>query len=202
MMGTISPVVYRGSQHGRDGWRIAAVAYTTASVLGASVIGILLGSVGSLLSTQLQEYGYLALGVLAIAYSLHEFQFIVLPHPERKRQVPEQWRRRCHPLLTAGLYGVLLGMGFTTHIPTTSYYFVALTATLSGAPVFAGFVFGLFGIARSTLIWPMVARCAQPHQVQLLINYMALTAPIVRLVNGFVLAMLGSFVLFTRLANI
>jgi len=202
MMGTISPVVYRRSQYGHSGWRIAAVAYIAAGVFGAVALGILLGSSGSLLSTQLREYGHLALGVLAIVYSLHELRFIALPHPERKRQVPEQWRRRFHPFLTAGLYGLLLGMGFTTHIPTASYYFVALTAALSGKPLIGAFVFGLFGMARSTLLWPSVARFAEPHQVQLLINYMALTVPIVRQVNGFVLAMLGSFIVFTYLVNI
>jgi hypothetical protein len=69
-------------------------------------------------------------------------------------------------------------------------------------PLIVAFVFGLFGMARSALLCPSVARFAKPHQAQLLINYVALTVPIVRQVNSFVLAVLGSFVVFTYLANI
>ena len=45
--------------------------------------------------------------------------------PQVRRQVPESWRRRMPVPLAAGLYGVLLGLGFTTFILTFAVWALA-----------------------------------------------------------------------------
>ena len=54
--------------------------------------------------------------------------------PQVRRQVPESWRRRLRVPLAAGLYGVLLGLGFTTFILTFAVWALAGVCVAAGDP--------------------------------------------------------------------
>ena len=54
--------------------------------------------------------------------------------PQVRRQVPESWRRRMPVPLAAGLYGVLLGLGFTTFILTFAVWALAGVSVAIGDP--------------------------------------------------------------------
>jgi len=74
--------------------------------------------------------------------------------PQVRRQVPESWRRLMPVPLAAGLYGVLLGLGFTTFILTFAVWALAGIAVALGDPA-VGLAIGLgFGIGRTL---PVVA---------------------------------------------
>jgi hypothetical protein len=65
--------------------------------------------------------------------------------PQVRRQVPESWRRRLPVPLAAGLYGVLLGLGFTTFILTFAVWALAGVCVAVGDPglgAAAGLAFG------------------------------------------------------------
>jgi hypothetical protein len=62
--------------------------------------------------------------------------------PQVRRQVPESWRRVLPLPLAAGLYGVLLGLGFTTFVLSFSVYALA-AACLALGDAHAGAVVGL-----------------------------------------------------------
>src|SRR3954451_14031455 len=69
--------------------------------------------------------------------------------PQVRRQVPESWRRRLPVPLAAGLYGVLLGLGFTTFILTFAVWALAGVSVVLGDPQ-AGLAIGLgFGAGRA-----------------------------------------------------
>jgi hypothetical protein len=69
--------------------------------------------------------------------------------PQIRRQVPEWWRRVLPLPVAAGLYGVLLGLGFTTYVLTFAVWAVAALSFAVGEPVI-GIVAGLaFGIGRA-----------------------------------------------------
>jgi hypothetical protein len=69
--------------------------------------------------------------------------------PQVRRQVPESWRRRLPVPLAAGLYGVLLGLGFTTFILTFAVWALAGISVATGDPA-AGLAIGLaFGAGRA-----------------------------------------------------
>ena len=66
--------------------------------------------------------------------------------PQVRRQVPESWRRVLPVPLAAGLYGVLLGLGFTTFILSFAVWALAGISVALGDPalgVTAGLAFGL-----------------------------------------------------------
>jgi hypothetical protein len=68
--------------------------------------------------------------------------------PQVRRQVPESWRRRMPVPLAAGLYGVLLGLGFTTFILTFAVWALAGACIAIGDPAL-GLAVGLaFGAGR------------------------------------------------------
>ncbi len=68
--------------------------------------------------------------------------------PQVRRQVPESWRRRMPLPLAAGLYGVLLGLGFTTFILTFAVWALAGVSVALGDPAL-GLAIGLaFGAGR------------------------------------------------------
>jgi hypothetical protein len=74
--------------------------------------------------------------------------------PQVRRQVPESWRRVLPVPLAAGLYGVLLGLGFTTFILTFAVWALAGVAVALGDPGL-GLAVGLaFGAGRAL---PVVA---------------------------------------------
>lgn len=62
--------------------------------------------------------------------------------PQVRRQVPESWRRVLPVPLAAGLYGVLLGLGFTTFVLSFAVYAIAAACVALGDP-HTGLVVGL-----------------------------------------------------------
>ena len=54
--------------------------------------------------------------------------------PQIRRQVPESWRRVLPLPLAAALYGVLLGLGFTTFVLSFAVYALAAACLALGAP--------------------------------------------------------------------
>jgi hypothetical protein len=74
--------------------------------------------------------------------------------PQVRRQVPESWRRRMPLPVAAGLYGVLLGLGFTTFILTFAVWALAGVSVAVGDPGL-GLAIGLaFGAGR---LLPVIA---------------------------------------------
>jgi hypothetical protein len=69
--------------------------------------------------------------------------------PQVRRQVPESWRRVLPLPLAAGLYGVLLGLGFTTFILSFAVWALAGVSVALGEPAL-GLLVGLgFGAGRT-----------------------------------------------------
>jgi hypothetical protein len=81
--------------------------------------------------------------------------------PQIRRQVPEPWRRVLPLPVAAGLYGFLLGLGFTTYVLTFAVWAVAALSFAIGDPA-AGIAAGLaFGIGRAV---PIVATAPLLHR--------------------------------------
>jgi len=80
--------------------------------------------------------------------------------PQVRRQVPEPWRRTLPLPLATGLYGVLLGFGFTTYVLTLAVWALAAIALASGSPA-TGLLIGLgFGAGRALPVALMAPRYA------------------------------------------
>jgi hypothetical protein len=71
-----------------------------------------------------------------------------------RRQVPEAWRRVLPVPLAAALYGVLLGLGFTTFVLSYAVWALAALAVALGDPALGALVGVAFGAGRAL---PVVA---------------------------------------------
>jgi hypothetical protein len=83
--------------------------------------------------------------------------------PQVRRQVPEGWRRVLPVPLAAALYGVLLGLGFTTFILTFAVWALAGISVALGDPhagLLVGVGFGLGRLMPVVLLAPVAARSA------------------------------------------
>jgi hypothetical protein len=86
--------------------------------------------------------------VLAVAAALGEARGAAIA-PQIRRQVPEHWRRVLPLPLAAALYGVLLGLGFTTFVLTFAVWALA-GVTFALGRVELGLAVGIsFGLGRA-----------------------------------------------------
>ena len=78
--------------------------------------------------------------------------------PQVRRQVPESWRRVLPVPLAAGLYGVLLGLGFTTFVLSFAVYALAVACLALGEPnvgVAVGLAFAAGRIVPVVVLAPL-----------------------------------------------
>jgi hypothetical protein len=146
MVETLAPAGYAGRL------RTALVACATFT-LGALAGGALTFGGLSLLGRALGASAPAAAAVIALAAAAGEARGARIV-PQVRRQVPEGWRRVLPVPLAAGLYGVLLGLGFTTFILSFAVWALAGIGVALGDPQL-GLAIGLgFGAGRAL---PVVA---------------------------------------------
>ena len=148
----------QGGRGGRATW-LACATFTVGAVAG----GVVTFGALSLLGDALHTGGTgLALGaaVLVAALAAAGEWAGVRVVPQIRRQVPERWRRVMPLPLVGALYGLLLGLGFTTFVLTLAVWALAGIAVALGSPV-AGLVIGVaFGLGRAIPVVAMAPRLA------------------------------------------
>ena len=112
---------------------VGAVAGAVATFGGLALLGQALGAGGG------AAVAIVAALLLAAAAGDAAGRRIV---PQVRRQVPESWRRLLPVPLAAGLYGVLLGLGFTTFVLSFAVYALAAACLVLGDTTI-GLVVGL-----------------------------------------------------------
>lgn len=149
-----------GSAIPRRGRRTVAVASATFAA-GALVGGVLtfglLSALGGLLHAGDSTLAVGAAVVVAGAAAVADAMGWRIA-PQIRRQVPERWRRTMPLPVAAGLYGVLLGLGFTTFVLTFAVWALAGVSIALGS-LAVGLAVGLgFGLGRAVPVVVMVAR--------------------------------------------
>src|SRR5918912_39733 len=121
MVDTLAPHAYS------DRVRTTAIACATFA-LGALAGGAITFGGLALVGHALGAGAPVLAGAVALAAAAGEARGARLV-PQGRPQVPEAWRRRMPLPLAAGLYGVLLGLGFTTFILSFAVWALAGIAT-------------------------------------------------------------------------
>ena len=123
--------------------RLATLTFATGSLAGGAITFGGLAWLGTLLFGPAVAVAVAALVVAALGDAAG--RRIV---PQVRRQVPESWRRIMPLPVATGLYGVLLGLGFTTFLLTYATWALAAACLAVGAPE-TGLAVGLaFGAGR------------------------------------------------------
>ncbi|MEQ8833727.1 MAG: hypothetical protein RIB67_04705 [Miltoncostaeaceae bacterium] len=149
-----------GSAAGDRGRRTMAVACATFA-LGAVVGGVLtfggLALIGASLHGADATLALIAAAAVAGVAAVAEVMGWRIA-PQIRRQVPQHWRWTMPLPVAAGLYGVLLGLGFTTFVLTFAVWALAGVSIALGSPAI-GLAIGLgFGLGRAIPVVAMAPR--------------------------------------------
>ena len=142
MAETVTPAVCGG----RVRTAVAAICFALGAVAAAFAVGAAAG----LLGEALPRGAALAVAVAVAALgALRELRLLRVPLPQRRRQVPEHWRRSWPLPLWSGAYGAGLGAGALTHVPFATWYAALAGAVVIGDPLVSGLCLALFGAGRA-----------------------------------------------------
>ena len=140
MVETLAPHGYAGrmatTARACATFALGALAGGAITFGGLAVLGGALGAGGTAAAS--------VAAIVALAAAVGEARGARIV-PQVRRQVPESWRRLLPVPLAAGLYGVLLGLGFTTFILTFAVWALAGVSVALGDPrlgVLVGLGFG------------------------------------------------------------
>ena len=129
MVETLAPAGYAGRLRTT---LVACATFTAGALVGGVITFGGLGLLGQWLGAGGTGAAAVAAAV-AIAAAIGEARGVRIV-PQVRRQVPESWRRVMPVPLAAGLYGVLLGLGFTTFILTFAVWALAAVSVALGDP--------------------------------------------------------------------
>jgi hypothetical protein len=120
---------------------IGAVAGGAATFGGLALLGGLLGHGAAGLRDALA-------GALALAAALADWRGWRIA-PQIRRQVPERWRWTMPLPLACGLYGLLLGLGFTTFVLSFAVWALAGISFAADSATLGAVIGAAFGIGRA-----------------------------------------------------
>jgi len=137
---------------------LCCTAFATGCCFGGVATFVVLALLGS-------RIGGVAVAVaagIALAAAIAEVRNAPVA-PQIRRQVPERWRRVLPLPVAAGLYGILLGLGFTTFVLTFVVWAVAALSFAIGDPVVGAVAGAAFGVGRAlpvVVVAPLLDRPA------------------------------------------
>ncbi len=144
MVDTLAPAGYAGRLRTTlvacATFTLGALAGGVATFGGLGLLGRALGAGGTGAAT--------VAAVIAVLAAVGEARGLRIV-PQVRRQVPESWRRVLPLPLAAGLYGVLLGLGFTTFILTFAVWALAAVSVALGEPALGALIGLAFGAGRA-----------------------------------------------------
>ena len=150
MIETIGPTGHTG---GRRTAIAACVAFLPGAIAGGLFTFGSLAAVGELLHGAGGRTPFLVAAGIAVAAAALEVRGTPIV-PQIRRQLPEHWRRAMPMPVAAALYGVLLGVGFTTFVLSFGVWALAGVSLALGDPALGALVGIAFGIGRAI---PIVA---------------------------------------------
>jgi hypothetical protein len=149
---------------GRRRWLGNATAYTLAGTLTSVLVGGGLAGLGALfLPARVGLAGTLfalAVALLAIA---RESGLVAVPLPQIGRQTEGLWVKRFGDRAAAILWGLDLGLVFTTWLNFSGAWLLAAVAFLSGEPLFGAALFVAYWLGRALPVWvgPLLMKSAR-----------------------------------------
>jgi hypothetical protein len=128
--------------------RLACLMFTIGALLGGVLTFGGLALLGQLVGDHSSGLAQSLGALIALSAAIADWQGVRIA-PQIRRQVPESWRWIMPLPLAGGLYGLLLGLGFTTFVLSFAVWALAGISVAVGS-VHLGLVVGLaFGLGRA-----------------------------------------------------
>ena len=142
---TLGPTGHTG---GRRTTIAACITFLPGAVAGGLLTFGLLALLGEALHGAGGQVAFGAAAAIAVAAALLELRGTRIV-PQIRRQLPEHWRRVMPMPVAAALYGVLLGIGFTTFVLSFGVWALAGISLVIGDPAIGVLIGAGFGLGRA-----------------------------------------------------
>ncbi len=137
----------------RGATRAAGATFALGTLLGGAVTFGSLALLGSLAGGGVAGLREALGAALALAAAIADWRGLRIA-PQIRRQVPERWRWTMPLPLACALYGVLLGLGFTTFVLAFAVWALAGVCFAAGDPLLGVLVGVCFGAGRALpVLW-------------------------------------------------
>ncbi|WP_328286675.1 methylamine utilization protein MauF [Paracoccus aminophilus] len=132
------------------GWLPTFAMHGVGYAVGAVILGTLLGAIGALAGFTgfASTVALSVLAIIGLLYGAHQLDFLRVPYPQRRAQVPHDARNRFPKWVIGGLYGLSLGLDYLTYVQTPLLYMMTLAAVFTGHIPAAIAVIALFNLGR------------------------------------------------------
>jgi hypothetical protein len=132
---------------------VASATFALGTLLGGALTFGSLALLGSLVGGEVAGLREGLGAALALAAAIADWRGVRIA-PQIRRQVPERWRWTMPLPLACALYGVLLGLGFTTFVLAFAVWALAGISFASGDPLLGVLVGVAFGAGRALpVLW-------------------------------------------------
>lgn len=171
---------------GRRLWLASMATYTAGGGLASIIVGVTVGTVGSILWPA-DGVGLLSLLLLlgvCIAVMTRELGLIRLPLLQWRRQTSDIWARILPMPVAAGLWGFDLGLVFTTWLTFAGPWLLALLAFLGKDAGFAVLLFLAYWTGRVLTVWLAPLVLSDDESIAGLMEELASRRPVLRRVHS------------------
>lgn len=145
----------------RTTMRLACATFTLGALLGGAATFGGLALLGQLLGPGAGGTRDALAAALALAAAIADWRGLRIA-PQIRRQVPERWRWVLPLPLACGLYGLLLGLGFTTFVLTFAVWALAGISFAADSAAFGVVVGVAFGLGRALPVLWIAPRLRTP----------------------------------------
>ncbi len=159
---TIGPTGHGG---GRRTTFAACAAFAPGALAGGLATFGLLALAGDALHGAGGDAAYWIAAAVAAFAALLEVRGTRIV-PQIRRQLPEHWRRVMPMPLAGGLYGVLLGLGFTTFVLSFGVWALAGISLALGDPALGLLIGAGFGVGRALPVVALAPYAGRPAGIR------------------------------------
>jgi len=140
-------------QH-RKLWAQSVVGYTVGGLVSAATVGVLLAALGRWLMGPVPGDGrFFMIAVFSLLLAGRELGWVAFPLPERRRQSERMWLRQFGFRDAAIMWGVHIGIGFSTQINYGGFWAIVIVIAAVGNAGFGAVLLGSYWVGRALPVW-------------------------------------------------
>ena len=184
-------------------WLRNASIFSMAGFATSSGVGALLGAVGgAVLPPQAAVMGLAIAAPFAILGVSHDHGLLWLPTLAVTRQTESRWGRNSGGGVAALLWGLDVGLTFTTRSSFSGVWLLTIIAVTSRSPVVGALLFGAYWLGRILPIWTAPTLPGRSLGAPGLIGEVSVRYDLLRLVNSFALLLVPAAIGVAAIRNV